>query len=154
MAANTMVQLPSSAPSSAVGVLYTFTYTANSDLASGYSVVAMQAWVDANGATVGGAGTTVLEAPVPLGESRPIAVGSTGFAVTFDSSEIAGNSPGTARTFELYPVECSARLERRASATTEAVECGNRGTCDRTSGLCDCFQGYAGSACSEPVQST
>lgn len=29
----------------------------------------------------------------------------------------------------------------------ENVECSNRGACDRTSGLCSCFEGYYGSAC-------
>jgi hypothetical protein len=31
--------------------------------------------------------------------------------------------------------------------TKENAECGNRGLCDRTSGLCNCFPGFAGISC-------
>jgi hypothetical protein len=32
-------------------------------------------------------------------------------------------------------------------ARVENVECSNRGQCDRTSGLCQCFQGFTGVSC-------
>merc|ERR1711871_669032 len=33
--------------------------------------------------------------------------------------------------------------------TKEDVECGDRGMCDRTTCICNCFSGYAGHSCSE-----
>merc|ERR1712139_163521 len=34
------------------------------------------------------------------------------------------------------------------AATKEHVECSNRGTCDGSSGMCDCYDGFTGEACS------
>jgi EGF-like domain len=31
------------------------------------------------------------------------------------------------------------------------VECANRGTCDYSTGTCNCFTGYAGSACEQKL---
>jgi hypothetical protein len=42
---------------------------------------------------------------------------------------------------------CESSVVRRAGSEREAVECSNRGTCNRGSGLCECFEDYTGGNC-------
>merc|ERR1712232_1161772 len=88
------------------------------------------------------------------------ATAGAGFYVTFDSPETPGNQPAlvinsdacvehgcqpysvglaTGGTFTFEVVETDGSEER--------LECAGRGICDSDSGLCKCFEGYYGEAC-------
>jgi hypothetical protein len=42
---------------------------------------------------------------------------------------------------------CTARVVQPLPVSLEKIECGGRGSCDRSSGQCECFNGYNGQAC-------
>lgn len=123
---------------------FAVTFTASANLASGYSFAVVRSALSAAG--VASAPTTLLEAPVPS-NGKEMNVGN-GFRFTISSTAITG---AATETIQYYPATCSAAVSQRAGQSFESAECSNRGVCDRSSGLCECFQGYAGSACSDEL---
>lgn len=89
---------------------------------------------------------TVLSArPVPStarNAVKPIEVAN-GVAISFATADPATGS------YNFYYIvgSCSATSVRRAGSAREGIECAGRGVCDRSSGLCGCFQGYQGFNC-------
>ena len=51
-------------------------------------------------------------------------------------------------TFNLATARCSVTETTRSDIEYEKSECSGRGSCDRTSGLCACFEGFYGDHCS------
>jgi hypothetical protein len=50
--------------------------------------------------------------------------------------------------FRVSAPSCALKIHRHPNAAYEAIECSNRGICDRYSGSCDCFPGFEGESCS------
>jgi len=50
-------------------------------------------------------------------------------------------------TWERFPNVAGSDYVARSNEGHFYVECSNKGFCDRTSGLCECFEGYEGSSC-------
>jgi len=50
-------------------------------------------------------------------------------------------------TYEQYPNVVNTRNEIISDSAHDYMECSNKGLCDRSSGVCNCFDGYDGSAC-------
>lgn len=46
---------------------------------------------------------------------------------------------------------CTTTIQRQAGLFYENLECSGRGSCDRKSGLCECFPGYDGGNCGQNV---
>ena len=52
-------------------------------------------------------------------------------------------------TFDVVRESGSCNVTEARKGTREALECSGRGNCDKQSGECNCFENYAGLACSE-----
>jgi hypothetical protein len=50
-------------------------------------------------------------------------------------------------TTELFPAMRDSDLQLLPNSAHDYMECSNKGTCDRSSGLCVCYAGYDGAAC-------
>ena len=66
--------------------------------------------------------------------------------------------PNQTSTFATYSFnwrlpKCRISLMQEADPQFESIECGRRGLCDRSSGLCECFSGYYGASCSHRQES-
>jgi hypothetical protein len=66
--------------------------------------------------------------------------------------------PNQTSTFATYSFnwrlpKCRISLIQEADPQFESIECGRRGLCDRSSGLCECFSGYYGASCSHREES-
>jgi hypothetical protein len=53
----------------------------------------------------------------------------------------------TAPVITVYRVACSVAQLSAASPNYENKECSGRGKCDRSAGVCSCFDGFYGNAC-------
>jgi EGF-like domain len=50
-------------------------------------------------------------------------------------------------TTELYPAVQNSDLSALTDSAHYYMECSNKGTCDRSSGECSCYDGFEGAAC-------
>jgi hypothetical protein len=57
------------------------------------------------------------------------------------------SSSSLASAFSVLREAGSCNVTEVVRGTKENAECGNRGVCDRVSGLCNCFPGFAGVSC-------
>ena len=49
---------------------------------------------------------------------------------------------------QMYPLGTTEAFPKLADNSAHSyMECSNKGSCDRTSGVCVCYEGYEGSAC-------
>jgi len=89
--------------------------------------------------------------PVPPASSaaRQGVVGPFGLLIYFADSI----SLTSAQSFTFYWTlpSCTVTSTQSADVDIEKAECSNRGVCDRTSGKCECFDGYSGSTCNAQV---
>ena len=60
---------------------------------------------------------------------------------------IVGDAMYPQGTYELYPQMIDTSNNILADTGHGYMECSNKGLCDRSAGVCNCFQGYDGSAC-------
>ena len=58
-------------------------------------------------------------------------------------------SSSLASGFSVLREAGSCNVTEIVQGTKENAECGNRGVCDRVSGLCNCFPGFTGISCSK-----
>lgn len=69
----------------------------------------------------------------------------TGVEVYFDSaSDVNENN---LYSFNVFYREGRAYLKGDSNSAHQEIECAGRGSCDRTSGRCQCFDGFSGEAC-------
>jgi hypothetical protein len=82
--------------------------------------------------------------PMPSGAGRTkVAVGSYGLVVDFDSSPNCGST----QTVTWAIPRCEVTTVTWAGQNNENLECSGRGLCNRSSGQCECFEGYHGVSC-------
>lgn len=89
-----------------------------------------------------------LLGPVGSSQSQHVAT-DYGLLVSLNPSDpVVTIVDGTA-TFDWYwsLPECQVTVEREAGIKYENHECSGRGSCDRKTGLCQCFAGYEGGNC-------
>lgn len=73
---------------------------------------------------------------------------SSGGALSGPGSVVAENSDlYPYGTTEQFPAAKDSRGEVLTNTAHYYMECSNKGTCDRSAGLCECFPGYEGSSC-------
>jgi len=96
---------------------------------------------------------TVPETPIPPAALRTSVPGPYGLLVDFGSDmqlgvDFAGNGPFTYNFAWRLP-QCTVEQVRASAPDLEKAECSNRGLCNRQTGECMCFSGYAGYSCSQ-----
>lgn len=100
--------------------------------------------VDATGTDEASDGVVTL--PLPSQTSKKMDIGY-GLQLSFNS---ANYGAGTA-LWAVHIPACSVAYTTYADPSSENAECSNRGLCDRSSGLCSCFDGFAGAGCEDQV---
>lgn len=105
--------------------------------------------VEARSPSVDGTPVEVVpRQPVPQGWATSGIDAGYGMRIDFASDRIIAE--GT-YVFSVSQARCSTRLIRGAHPSYEGAVCSGRGRCDRDTGMCACFDGFGGSACSGMV---
>lgn len=94
-----------------------------------------------------GGGASLPRTPLPPGALRKGVPLVYGLTVDFDADAFIVPTAGRGAKFAWRLPTCSVAQEQAADADYESVECGNRGVCDRGSGVCKCHAGYTGYSC-------
>ena len=96
-----------------------------------------------------GGGAALLTTPIPPGTLRRGVQLVYGLIADFDDEATISPTTGRGAKFAWRLPSCSVAQETAADVDYELAECGNRGVCDRMSGVCKCLEGYAGYSCSQ-----
>lgn len=109
--------------------------------------------VNADGVTVNQAAVTVDETPIPPEGLRKNVPGPYGLLIDFAADtqfgvDFGANGPWS-YSFKWRLPTCTVTQESAADVAYEKAECANRGLCNRASGECECFTGYAGYNCAQ-----
>jgi hypothetical protein len=96
---------------------------------------------------------TFIETPFPPMKLRSSIPGPYGILFEFGSDtqlgiDFSGSGPFTF-SFGWRLPSCSVSVVQYAAKEQEKAECSNRGICNRQSGECECFDGYAGYSCAQ-----
>jgi hypothetical protein len=96
---------------------------------------------------------TFIETPFPPMKLRSSIPGPYGILFEFGSDtqlgiDFSGSGPFTFSFGWRLPT-CSVSVVQYAAKEQEKAECSNRGICNRQSGECECFDGYAGYSCAQ-----
>ena len=110
------------------------------------TIAAQTCPITVSGATMteGACTTTMAARPVPSKnfETKPVHVGA-GLRLKFTTK-----TPAAGDYYFYYIVgSCTAVEDRPAGESRKSLECSGRGACDRTSGTCECFEGFQGYNC-------
>ncbi|KAA0172095.1 hypothetical protein FNF27_06130 [Cafeteria roenbergensis] len=110
------------------------------------TIAAQTCPITVSGATMteGACTTTMAARPVPSKnfETKPVHVGA-GLRLKFTTK-----TPAAGDYYFYYIVgSCTAVEVRPAGESRKSLECSGRGACDRTSGTCECFEGFQGYNC-------
>ncbi|KAA0172382.1 hypothetical protein FNF28_00065 [Cafeteria roenbergensis] len=95
--------------------------------------------------TTGDCAVSVAQRPVPSSRAldKSAAVGM-GAKIKFRSAAPADG----AYNFYLIPGTCAVERIRPSGADRRSTECSSRGVCDRSTGMCKCFDEFEGDSCS------
>jgi len=127
------------------GVSTSFVLEAAADGSLTYSFVDTKIWGSSSDEL------NIAAAPVPPSGLRGSIAGPAGLIMSLDTSDtVLSLGVGT------YPISwtlpsCTVSVSSAADKDLEKAECSNRGVCDRTSGSCQCFNGYSGASCTSQV---
>lgn len=94
-----------------------------------------------------GGGATIAQTPLPPGALRKGVPLVYGLTVDFDSDASIVPTAGRGAKFAWRLPTCTVAQDQAADADYESKECGNRGACDRGTGVCKCYAGYSGYSC-------
>jgi len=118
-----------------------------------YSFVNTKVYGQAADASGKNLAVTFIETPFPPMKLRSSIPGPYGILFEFGSDtqlgiDFSGSGPFTF-SFGWRLPSCAVQVVQYAAKEQEKAECSNRGICNRQSGECDCFDGYAGYSCAQ-----
>jgi len=118
-----------------------------------YSFVNTKVYGQAADASGENKAVTFIETPFPPMKLRSSIPGPYGILFEFGSDtqlgiDFSGSGPFTF-SFGWRLPSCSVSVVQYAAKEQEKAECSNRGICNRQSGECECFDGYAGFSCAQ-----
>lgn len=134
-------------------VVNKYTVPGTTDLVYTYKFVNTKVYGQSSDLTGVNVATTIEETPVPPTSLRKAVPGPYGLLVDFGTDtqlgiDFSGTGPWT-YTFAWRLPTCSVVVKTAAAKDLEKAECSNRGLCNRETGECECFTGYAGYSCSQ-----
>jgi len=123
------------------------------DLVYTYSFVNTKVYGQAADVSGKNKAVTFIETPFPPMKLRSSIPGPYGILFEFGSDtqlsiDFSGSGPFTF-SFGWRLPSCSVSVVQYAAKEQEKAECSNRGICNRQSGECECFDGYAGFSCAQ-----